>query len=433
MFRFRKLYRGLTIRTVHRIWPSIVALAFLLTACDLSPVALRFATPGSPIDRQIIADLATLFDAESGIRLELTATEMSGQEALDAVVAGEVDLALVSNALPYRDGVATVIPLFPTALHIGSVGSREVSSIEELLTGARVFAGEAGSASRLMFEKSVGRASIPEGSFTYVSDPGPGSEIDVFIVFAPIAPDRLESVQRRVEIRLFSLGEPESVGHGASIDATTLLNPYLRPFIIPVDTYGEATPEPVLTLAVDKMLVARRDLSATAIYQLISELLRLRPALAAQRPGLFRGLSGDFDASRSTFVLHPGAQAYLERSEPTVYERYSGVAEVVVTIMIALISAIFGGMRLYRMKRKNRIDRYYSEVIRIRHDAENVMEAVDREALAAKLKGLQDQAFAELVDEKLAANESFRIFITLSNDVLQQLGATTYAARNSDD
>ena len=418
---------------MSRIWPSLFVVVLLLAACGRSPVELRFATPGSPIDRPIVADLATLFEAETDIRLELTETEMSGQEALDAIVAGEVDLALVSNALPYRDGVATVIPFFPTVLHIGSVGGREVNTIEELLTGARVYAGEEGSASRLMFEKSVDRVKLPEESFTYVDDPGRDAGIDVFIVFAPIAPDRLENVQRRINIRLFSLGEPAAVGQGSPIDATTLLNPYLRPFIIPVDTYGEATPEPILTVAVDKMLVARRDLSNTAIYELISELLRLRPALAAQRPGLFRELSGDFDASRSTFVLHPGSQAYLERSEPTVYERYSGVAEVVVTIMIALFSAVFGGMRLYRMKRKNRIDRYYSEVIRIRHDAENATEDDDRDALVAKLKGIQDNAFAELVDEKLAANESFRIFITLSNDVLRQLGATTAAARNSDD
>jgi TRAP-type uncharacterized transport system substrate-binding protein len=405
----------------------------LLTACGRSPVVLRFATPGSEIDRPIIADLATLFGAETNIRLEMTETQMSGQQALDAIVACEVDLALVSNALPYRDGVATIIPFFPTVLHIGSVGGRDVDTIEELLTGARVFAGEEGSASRLMFERSVDRQDLPEGSFTYVDDPGRNSGIDVFIVFAPIAPDRLENVQRRVKLRLFSLGEPGQVGQGSAIDATTLLNPYLRPFIIPIDTYGDATPEPVLTVAVDKMLVARRDLSNTAIYELISELLRLRPALAAQRPGLFRELSGDFDASRSTFVLHPGAQSYLERSEPTVYERYSGVAEVAVTVLIALISSVFAAMRLFKMKRKNRIDRYYSEVIEIRHEAEQSANDAERSGLTERLKKLQDQAFTELVNEKLAANESFRIFITLSNDVLRQLGASAHAARNSDD
>ena len=38
-----------------------------------------------------------------------------------------------------------------------------------------------------------------------------------------------------------------------------------------------------------------------------------------------------------------------------------------------------------------------------------------------KLRQLQDDAFAKLVDEKLAADESFRIFITLTNDIVQQL------------
>ena len=38
-----------------------------------------------------------------------------------------------------------------------------------------------------------------------------------------------------------------------------------------------------------------------------------------------------------------------------------------------------------------------------------------------RVKGLQDEAFDLLVDEKLAADESFRIFVTLTNDVIRQL------------
>jgi len=106
---------------------------------------------------------------------------------------------------------------------------------------------------------------------------------------------------------------------------------------------------------------------------------------------------------------------------------------VAVTVLIALISAAFAAMRLYKMQRKNRIDRYYSEVIDIRHKAEQSTDDAERSGLTERLKKLQDQAFSELVNEKLAANESFRIFITLSNDVLRQLGAGAHAARNSDD
>jgi TRAP-type uncharacterized transport system substrate-binding protein len=417
---------------VSRFHLSVICLVFVLSGCDRSPVELRFVSPTSPIDRAIATDLAELFGAQSVIRLELTDSGLSEQEGLDAVAAGKADLALVSNALPYRDGIATVIPLFPTVLHIGVVGEREFDGIAGLLDGARVYAGDEGSASRLMFEKSVDRFDVPPDSFEFVSRPGPGTPIDVFVVFAPIAPDRLRELQDEVDIRLVSLGDPDTVGRGSAVEATTLLNPYLKPFVIPSGTYGDATPDAVLTVAVDKMLVARRDLTESAVYRLISELMRLRPALSAQRPGLFRELSGDFDASRSTFVLHPGAQSYLERSEPTVYERYSGVAEVAVTIFIALISALLGGMRLYRMKRKNRIDAYYSEVIAIRHLVDGAESESERAELKERLKRLQDRAFSQLVDEKLAADESFRIFITLSNDVLRQLGAAAYAARNSD-
>ena len=40
--------------------------------------------------------------------------------ALNAVASGEVDLALVSNYLPFRSDIATVMPLYPTVLHIAS-------------------------------------------------------------------------------------------------------------------------------------------------------------------------------------------------------------------------------------------------------------------------------------------------------------------------
>ena len=406
---------------------------FLVSACDGNPVALRLVTPLSDLDREIATELAGHFNSESTIAMSLTGDPLDERSALDAILAGEADLALVSNALPYRAGIATVIPLFPSVLHVGYTGDRDADNVPALLSGARVFAGTEGSASRMIFEKAVERYHIPPDSYTFVDPNAAEQPVDVFVVFAPIAPDRLQAWQEQTKIRLISNGSPDDVGRGSRVDAAALLNPYLRPFIIPVGTYGDATPEPVVTTAVDQVLVARSDLPEATVYRLISELLRLRPALAASRPGLFADLSGDFDASRSTFVLHAGAQAYLERSEPSVYERYSGVAEVAVTMLIALISASLGGMRLYRMKRKNRIDVFYSDVLAIRREAERATNPDAGTKLAGKLRALQDRAFTDLVDEKLAADESFRIFITLSNDVLRQLGALAPTERHSDE
>jgi uncharacterized protein YjcR len=106
-----------------------------------------------------------------------------------------------------------------------------------------------------------------------------------------------------------------------------------------------------------------------------------------------------------------------------VYERYSGIAEVAVTVLIALSSAIFAAVRIYRMRRKNRIDTFYSAVIAIKKSIDKTSTEKERQKKADEIRSLQLTAFELLVDEKLAADESFRIFVTLSNDVLRQLGA----------
>ena len=154
--------------------------------------------------------------------------------------------------------------------------------------------------------------------------------------------------------------------------------------------------------------------------------LRLRPALSA-RPRRVPESGDDFDVSRSTFIVHPGTQSYLQRDAQQCYERYSGVAEVVATIVLGLVSAIFAGMRLYKITRKNRIDTFYVRTIALQRSISAQTSIDDRQRIAGEIRDLQSQAFDLLVDEKLAADESFRIFITLSNDVLRQLGNSTAA------
>jgi hypothetical protein len=395
----------------------IIILSALIAGCERGPAELRLANPEWPIDRDVADSLTTLFGNESKIQFNLTEDRMSEEAAIDALIAGTIDVALVSNNMPYRDGITTVMPLYPTVLHIGQTGQKEFTDLADLIRGSLVFAGLEGSASRVMFEQSIQRLNITPDEFSFIE--GRGQRPDVFVVFVPIQPS--ES-RRFTDISLISMGEPDSVGKGSVVDAATLLNPYLRPFIIPTGTYGDSTPEPVLTLAVDKMLVARRGLENSVVYDLVNELVRLRPALSAQKPGLFQNLSGDFDASRSTFVLHPGAQAYLQRAAPSLYERYSGIAEVGVTVIFMLFSAGYGGLRLFRMRRKNRIDTFYSQTIKLRSSVTGDTSDSERRDVAAKVRDLQNTAFELLVDEKLAADESFRIFITLSNDVLEQLG-----------
>jgi hypothetical protein len=403
--------------------------AFAITAgCEKDEAELLLIKPISPIDAEIVQDIVTLLPPDAEVSVLLTENDYTEEAALDALVAGEADLALVSNNMPFRQSISTVAPLYPTVLHVGYVGQREFDSGIDLFRGARIFAGPEGSASRLMFERFTSRSGLAPEEFSFVESRD-NERPDVFVVFAPISPDRLADYP---DIRLFSSVSPDDIGKGTTIDAAILMNPQLRPFVIPVGTYGAATPEPILTVAVDMLLVARSDLSETVIYDLVRELSRLRPALASQRPGLFQRISDDFDSGNSTFLLHPGLVAYLDRNEPSVYERYSGVAEVVVTIIVALFSAGFAGVRIYQMRRKNRIDTFYTDVIAIRSSLDDSSTAEDRAMAARKIRDLQNTAFEMLVDEKLSADESFRIFISLSNDALRDLGTTPLDPRSSD-
>jgi TRAP-type uncharacterized transport system substrate-binding protein len=405
-----------------------VLLAFVLlatlAACEEGPRELRLVTPVGTIDRDIVEELAELFDNERVLtRISLTEKTMSGEEALDAIAAGKADVALISNSQEFRRDIATVMPLYPTVLHIARRDGFAEPTAPGDLSNAAVFAGAAGSASRSIFERIADNIGLADDDYRYVTDP---SEVaDLVVVFAPIAPERIAEFP---ELRLISMGTPQEIGNGGTVDAAVLLNPHFRPFVIPVGTYGDSTPEPIVTIAVDKILVTRSDLDSAIVYDLISDILRLRPALAAKRPGLFQQLSEDFDVSRSRFVLHPGTLDYLQRSEPTIYERYSGVAEVGVTLLIALFSAALAGVRILRIRRKNRIDRYYAAAIEIRDSVDDQASSSEREQAIIKIRDLQNRAFDQLVDEKLGADESFRIFITLSNDVLRQLGGIAPAS-----
>ncbi len=397
----------------------------ITTGCERDQAQLLLAKPSSPIDAEIVQDVVALLGPNAEVSISLSENSHTEESALDTLISGDADLALVSNNMPFRAGISTVTPLYPTVLHVGYVGQQEFESGIDMFRGARIFAGPKGSASRMMFERFTSRSGLTADQFTFIEDPD-DERPDVFVVFAPISPDRLEEYP---DIRLFSSVSPDDLGKGSTIDAAILLNPQLRPFVIPIGTYGAATPEPVLTVAVDMLLVARSDLSESLIYDLVRDLSRLRPALASQRPGLFQPLADDFNAANSTFVLHPGLVAYLDRNEPSIYERYSGIAEVLVTILVAVISASFAGVRIYHMRRKNRIDTFYTDVIAIRNSLDESSSSEDRASAAQKIRDLQNRAFEMLVDEKLSADESFRIFISLSNDALRDLGAVPTDSR----
>ncbi len=401
----------------------LVAGFALLGGCGEQGNTFRLLAPAQPFDREIAAEAVEVFENNSMHRMEIVPLPDGFHAPLDALEAGHADLALTSNSQPFRQGITTVMPLYPTVLHILYRRSREADNPVELFRGATINAGPPGSASRRLLSDVLNSLEIAHDEVTYVesADALP----DVMVLYLPLLPDRVRDVLQEYgavgAYQFASLGTPADIGTGSSIDRAVLLNPRLSPFVIPVGTYGDIPEEPVVTLAVDKLLVSRPDIDSAVVYDLISEIRRLQPAFAASYPMLFQHISEEFDASGSTFVLHPGAQAFTQRDEPNFYERYSGVAEVLVTLVIGLISGSYAVIQIYNRRRKNRIDGFYTDVMAIRDSINEHSSATQREAAVEQVQELQNKAFEMLIREKLAADESFRIFVTLSNDIIAQL------------
>jgi len=399
---------------------ATLALLGMLVACERPITEIELITPVQPVDRAIAERIAELVDEDSNLRITLIPPPPENQSVLDALQAGYGDIAFVPNNKRYREDIATIIPLYPIILHILSRKQNNTpDTLGELLSNARVYAGPPGSIPRLLGEQVVDKLDLSNGEVIFVDDAE--AEADVILLYAPIDRERMLSDPNLQGVTLFSFGDPDDIGKGSAIDRAVLLNPRLKPFIIPVGTYGDLTPEPVVTLAVDNLLVARDDFEDTKAYDLFAEILRLRPALFGERPELFQPLDENVARSNWTFTLHTGAIAFLQRDEPTFIERYSGVAEVLVTILIGVFSGIFTVLKILNMRRKNRIDELYTKVIAIRDSIGPTSSRGERQEAIASLRALQDDGFKMIVDEKLAADESFRIFVGLTNDSIDHL------------
>ncbi len=414
-------------RLILIVLAVILAMAWL-TMMEPPGRTLRLVKPPLELDYEIALRLESLIERHDAIDIEIVDLPEESMSPVDAVAAGYADLAFATNLENYRETVNVVMPIYPSVLHIVSYIDPMPEDFRALFQDSSIYAGPRGSITRQIVREIADDMALTENDFSLIDDTE--TFADVIMVFAPIDRRRITSDPRLAGARLFSLGDPADIGSGSSIDRTTLLNPRLRPFVLPVGVYDDATPEPVLSLAVENLLVANRDLPQTVVYDLFAEVVRVRTALFSERPELFQPLDKSILDANFAFSMHAGAMAYLQQDEPTFIERYSGVAEVLVTLLVGAVSGGWALLNLYRIRRKNRIDEFYTEVIRIRDSVPATASNSERDAAVESILELQNEAFEQLVGERLAADESFRIFIELTNNSVDRIESGRRVSRS---
>jgi TRAP-type uncharacterized transport system substrate-binding protein len=395
----------------------VLAASLLLAGCSDTPTTLRIVSGPPQTNEQLATLLATASEeVETPVRLAPGPAVANAEAALTALAEGRADLAIVENSVSYRQpGVRTVIPLYPSVLHIGVRRDRRAQTLGEVLRGATVFAGAEDAPARQLLKRMSSMYAWSGVEFTFVDSAD--SRPDVVFIFAPIAP---RSAPLLEGYELLSLGSAEDLGRGSAADGLSLVAPFLRPFVIPEGTYGAMTPTPIVTVAVDTLLVVRADVPRVVVYDLVQSLQMMGPLLVALRPDVAVDELETFNISHLTFPVHGGALAFRARNEPGFAERAGSIFEVAASVFAGLVAGFLALARFWRGRRKGHIDRYYADALAIRAKLAQESSVQQRAACMTEARGLRDRALASLIDEKLAADESFRIFQALIHDVIRE-------------
>ena len=169
----------------------------------------------------------------------------------------------------------------------------------------------------------------------------------------------------------------------------------------------------------DTLLVARKEVPEKFIYQIARMLIEQKPHLTSISPTLFSGINESFDPLDLSFPLHAGTRRFLQRDEPALVERYAETINMLVYVVVMLLTGVVGFNRWRARRKKDNIDTFYTRVFSIRER----VDIEDTAELLLELKALEKEAFELLIAEKLAADDSFRIFADLLSDSRAMLKA----------
>lgn len=344
------------------------------------------------------------------------APEVLPSPGSDASVAmlerGDVELALVSSNSSPGSRVSLIAPLYGELLQIVVRRAAGIRTVEDL-AGKRVSLGLRGSgtetiANQVLSHFGVARSSLSAENMSPLDATArleAGTLDAAFIVVGLRAPV-VSRLMARPDMDLLALGDPDKQGNaieGISIDA-----PYLRQAVIPERAYGAVPRQPVGTVGVKALLVARKDLDEDLVYELSESLFAAKVRLA-ERERLLARLTEKFDPTESPFPLHPGADRYLRREEPSLISKYTDQISLAFTVAAVLWSAVAALRAWRRNAQRGRIEAYFDRLSALTSRARAATTDEERAAVRAEACALEAEALRELAAERLEAGPAFRV------------------------
>lgn len=380
---------------------TLILATLLLSSCDLTSGSVRMLIADY---RQFDTDaIHSIFDEQSALNF-IGVSAPPGMSAIDALGNDEADLALVENSTAFVNGVRTVLPVFESVLHILIRDEFEPGASDQPLHHAEFYVANQSPAGVRFIEIVTRRQGLARENYT-ISHSFDPQKTDVIVYFGPIDPDNTSWA--KPGFTLISLANNLNPQRKFYEDGIGYTAPNMNPKMIPALTYElPGNEDEIATVAVDTLLVARKDVSEAKIYELTRTFIEQKPRFTAIAPQIFSGINESFDPLDLSFPLHKGARSYIQRDDPSFIERYAETINMLVYVSFLLISAFLAFARWRDHRKKDRVDVFYEKVMAIRDRIGSTPNA----QLMEELEQLEREAFDSLIREKLAANDSFRIF-----------------------
>jgi TRAP-type uncharacterized transport system substrate-binding protein len=407
----------------------LVLLAFiglLFASCNEKSTKLRLVYSADEPIVQIANAIKNLADDSDKLAIELIIGEGSIAN-MDSIRANDADLTIVENHTPNKPGIASVAPIYPQIFHILYLSETEITDFNTLVEGRKVFMGLPGSGSYRFMEDLFQFFEVDRSKVTITDNP---FDMEVYASFGDIIKD--ENLFGLEAFKLYSFDAVDKYGKGSVAEAICLKYPQMKPFVIPENTYRSLTPKPILTISVNAILITSKRVPTDVIYDLSEMLFTNQQEISSISPLIYAHLTEKFDPSKLNFPLHSGARQYLEKDKPSFFERYAEVIGIIFTIIVTLISGLASLARWRGQAKKDRIDVFYEKIIAIKKEIPQLKSFQEVKTKIVELQKEQDLAFEMLIDEKLLANESFRIYMELNKEIIQMLSTRSKAFRRKE-
>lgn len=379
-----------------------------------------------------LARLLEVSDLVSRATVRSTEGSVSNMELIGA---GAADLALVQSDTPPDERARLVMRLYDEALHILVAKERaaEIRNIRDL-AGRSVSLGATGSGTRQVARRVLDHFGVTVGvdlqlppeealeAFTH-------GTVDAVFLLTAIPSSLVKELCDHDLVRFLPLGSAQEIGNEA--DALALVHPSLANMTIPRSTYGNLPIEPIQTVSVTAQLIASSDLDASLVHAMTGAIFDRRTHLEGVDPAvadIAKRIHERYQPGEVLLPYHPGAIAYYERSQPPFLVEYAESISLGLTLLVGAYSGWIALREWLRRRRKNRIDAYYVEAVEHAVDAAETDLDVLRERRTALVQ-LRRRAFADLVAEKLDADESFTILQDHIAGELEMISARIATAR----